>query len=81
MFITALIFCFGWSINLTLTATFDFAALHNSSVTSETNLFSGYDSLFLNKNLGPNHHNILLTIEFGRHSLVAISVGLSEDEI
>ena len=81
MFKIALIFCFGWSINSTLTATFDFASLRNSSVTSETNLSSGHDSLFLNKNSGPNHDNLLLTIEFGRHSLVAISAGLSEDEI
>ena len=82
MFKIALIFCFGWSINSTLTATFDFASLlRNSSVTSETNLSSGHDSLFLNKNSGPSHYNLLLTIEFGRHSLVAISAGLSEDEI
>ena len=81
MFKIALIFCFGCSINSTLTATFDFAALRNSSVTSETNLSSGHDSLFLNKKSGTNHHNLSLTIEFGTHSLVAISPGLSEEEI
>ena len=81
MFKIALLSCFGWSINSTLTATFDFASLRDSSVTSETNLSSGHDSLFLNKNSGPSHYNLWLTIEFGRHSLVAISAGLSEDEI
>ena len=72
MFIVAQIFCFG-SINLTLTATFDFASVRNSSVTSETNLSSGRDSLFFNKNSRPNHNNLLLAIELGRHSVVAIS--------
>ena len=70
MFVTAQIFCFGWSINPVLAATFDFAALRNSSVTSETNLSSSDDSLFLNKNAGLNHQNLLLTIEFGGHPLV-----------
>ena len=46
MFIIALIFCFGWSINLTLTATFDFAWPRNSSVTSEADLSSGHDPFF-----------------------------------
>ena len=81
MFIIALIFCFGWSINSALTATFDFAWLRHSSVTSEADLSSGHDSSFLNKNSGPNHYNILLTIEFGRHFLVATSAGLPEDKI
>ena len=50
VFITATTFCFAWLINSILTATFDFAALRNSSVASETNLSSGHDSLFLNIN-------------------------------
>ena len=81
MFITALIFCFAWSINSTLTAIFDFAVLRNSSVTSEGNLSYGHDSFTLNENSSPNHYNLLLTVEFGTHSLVAISAGLSGDEI
>ena len=81
MFIIALIFCFGRLINSTLTAICGFALLRNSSVTSKTNLSSGHDSLFRTKYSGSNYHNLLLTIEFGRHSPVAISAGLSEDEI
>ena len=81
MFIIALIFCLGWSKSSTLTATFDFASLGNLSVTLETNSSSGHNSWFLNKNSGPSHYNLLLTIEFDRHTLAAISAGLSEDEI
>ena len=69
MFIIALIFCFRWSINSTLTATFNFVSLRTLSV---ANLSSGHDSLLVNKNSGPNHQKLLLTIEFGRHSLVPI---------